>query len=58
VKNSETEIPAGEPHLDAEGSWSLAGFASGVLASAAFGSVPFGLRRLGRRGFRLTLDLL
>src|SRR5437773_6197843 len=62
VKNSETEIsrcraPISTAEMVAVG---LAGFASGVSASAAFGSVPFGpagALAAAASGFALDLDL-
>src|SRR5712664_4243784 len=62
VKNSETEISRWRaPISTAEGFVvGLAGFASGVLASAAFGSVPFGpagVLAVAASGFALALAL-
>src|SRR6266850_2297437 len=62
VKNSETEISRWRaPISTAEGFVvGLAGFASGVLASAAFGSVPFGpagVLAVAASGFTLDLAL-
>src|SRR5204863_5166055 len=62
VKNSETEIsrwraPISTAEMVVAG---LAGFASGVLASAAFGSVPFGpagVLAVAASGFALDLAL-
>src|SRR5258708_33919479 len=62
VKNSETEISRWRaPISTAEGVVvGLAGFASGVLASAAFGSVPFepaGVLAVAASRFALALAL-
>src|SRR5258707_7615798 len=57
VKNSETEISRWRaPISTAEGAVGLAGFASGVLASAVFGSVA-GVLAVAAWGFALSFAL-